>query len=415
LPSHPDDAQVLPKGVFRGIVESNFYLNVDKRYNPDGKVEDVAVDYNNRNLNSSVFPGLSAVESFFGMPAGSASIGTSQVHFDYGFQIVKFKLQYGVTDRLSAGVNIPYWWVTNKVKAQLNSSTATVGKNPFFNTITPLAVPGTVPLTTNDVLNLLGPGLDITGNGTIEVPGFGFKRFGTWTGQGPSDIEAGFRYQYLRTRDWQLAFTGGVRFPSGRIDDPDNLTDYPFGTGAYMLLFHFNQDFVVSNLWKDAPALSPENARPYTEPGDLVLNGTFRYEVALPDKITKRVPSDVNNPITANKEKVNRDLGDIFEFEGTAKYTVLKGLSLFGTFLYGFKLKDSVSGDKGFAYQSLEEETGRTEYVYKVGLTYSTVPLYAEKKFLVPLDVTFEYRNRFAGSNNNLRSQYLGAWLQVYF
>ena len=155
--SYADDAQVLPKGVFRGILESNFYLNVDKRYNPDGKKEDVAVDYDNRNLNSSVFSGLGQVETVFGMPAGSASIGTSKVSFDYGFQILKFKLQYGVTDRLSIGANIPYWWVTNQVKARLDTSTATVVKNAFKvpgGTIAPLSVPGTVPLTTADVQNL---------------------------------------------------------------------------------------------------------------------------------------------------------------------------------------------------------------------------------------------------------------------
>jgi len=407
-----DDAQVLPKGVFRGILESNFYLNVDKRYNPDGEKEDVAVDYDNRNLNSTVFSGLAGLEAFFGMPAGSASIGTSKVSFDYGFQILKFKLQYGVTDRLSVGVNIPYWWVTNKVKARVDTATATVGKNPFIvpgGTLAPLAIPGTVPLTTNDVQNLLGAGLDITGNGTIEVPGFGFKPVKTWTGSGLADVEAGFRYQYLRTRDWQLAFTGGVRFPIGRVDDPNKLTDFPFGTGAYMLLFHLNNDFVISNLWKNPPASNAEKARPYAETGDLVLNGTFRYEVALPDKQTKRVPSDVNNPITANKEVVERDLGDIFEFEGSAKYTLLKGLTFFGLYTYGFKLQDSISGKKGFAYHSLEEETRRTEHVYKVGLTYSTLPLYVE------MDVTLEYRNRFAGSNNNLASQYIGAWLQFYF
>ncbi len=116
-----------------------------------------------------------------------------------------------------------------------------------------------------------------------------------------------------------------------------------------------------------------------------------------------------------NKEVVHRNLGDIYEFEGSAKFTVLKGLTLSALYLYGFKSQDSVTGKKGFNYHSLEEETKRTEHVYKLGVTYSTLPLYAEKKFSVPLEVTLEYRNRFAGSNNNLASQYVGAWLQIYF
>src|SRR5258706_5113096 len=148
-----DDAQVLPKGVFRAGLESNFYLNVDKRYNPDGKKEDLAVDYNEKNLNSSVFPALRLVETGFGMPAGTASIGESKVSFEYGFQILKFKLQYGVTDRISVGVNIPYWSMTNQVKAQLDPTSPTVRKNPFVpvapgvtGTIAPLGAPGTTRL-----------------------------------------------------------------------------------------------------------------------------------------------------------------------------------------------------------------------------------------------------------------------------
>ncbi len=98
-----------------------------------------------------------------------------------------------------------------------------------------------------------------------------------------------------------------MRFPTGRADDADNLVDYPFGSGAYMLLFHLNNDFIISNLWKTPAAADATSLRPWTEPGDLVLNGTFRYEVALPDTQTKRVPNNVNSPITTNKEVVHRN------------------------------------------------------------------------------------------------------------
>src|SRR5262245_34419550 len=56
------DAAVLPKGVFKIDVESKFYLPTTKRFNPDGDLEDIAIDFNT-SLDSSIFPGLRQLES----------------------------------------------------------------------------------------------------------------------------------------------------------------------------------------------------------------------------------------------------------------------------------------------------------------------------------------------------------------
>lgn len=392
--SYADNAEVLPKGVSRLGVETSFYFPIDQRYNPDGNVEDIAIDFNT-SLNSSVFPALSLVETAFGMPAGSATMGSSVVSFEYSFQNINLALQYGVTDKLSAGIVIPYRWEGNDVSAILNTSSATVGKNATINSLAPLAFPGTVPLTTEDVQNLLGNGLDINSDGTIDVPGFGFKRFETWSDNGFLDIEAGLRYQYLKTEGWRLAFTGGARFPTGKVDDPDNLVDYGRGSGAFTLLFRFNND--------------------YTGIKNLVLNGTVRYDLVLPDRETRRVPDDVNRPLTDNKEEVKRNLGDVVELEASGKYTFLEGFNVSLLYKYGFKFKDHISGDQGFLYESLEDETDYKEHIYTAGLSYTTVPMYMEKRFPVPLDVSISYRNRFAGANNIFKSEYVGLGVQIFF
>lgn len=412
-----DDALVLPKGIFRVGLDGNFYLPIHKRYNPDGKLEDLAVDFN-ATLNSNVFPALAGLDPFV---PGLPSIGESRAEFKYEVKTLESILQYGVTDSLTVGVTIPYTWFRNRVKASIDSgpgSSANVGKNPFFACgapFCPLFVPGTSRITTEDVQQLLGKGLDVNGDGVIDVPGFNFKRFQTHRHDGLMDLEAALRYQYFKSADWRLAFGAGVRFPTGKVDDPDNLTDYAFGSGAYALLFRLNNDFVVSNLWKPKPDPSVERTVGVTEPGDLVLNGTFRYDVLLPDKQTKRVPGDVNRPITTNKEIVKRNLGDVFEYEASARLGLAKGLSFSGLYRYSFKLEDDVSGKLGFFYKSLEAETKAKSHIYILGLSYSTIPLFLEKKFPVPLSASLSYRNRFAGSNNVLRSQYIGFALNVFF
>ena len=151
--SSADNAELLPKGVSRVSLDARVYLPIDQRYDPDGKVEDVAVDYNTT-LGSSVFPALGLVESAFGMPAGSASMGKSIVDFEYDISEYYLSYQYGVTDRWTLGINIPYWSIRNKIDARLDSSAGTganIGKNSTINSFAPLIFPGTVPLTTEDV------------------------------------------------------------------------------------------------------------------------------------------------------------------------------------------------------------------------------------------------------------------------
>ena len=392
---YADSAEVLPKGVFRSNFTGNFYFPIDKRFDPDGDTEDVATDYNSA-LNTNVFPELAMVEKAFGMPTGSANIGDTVVSFEYKLADYIFNLYYGLTDKLTVGIKIPFYRNKTDIHtAKLDTARATVGKNMELNTIAPLEIPGTVPFTTEDIKNLLGRGVDINNDGSIDIPGYGYKRFKTWSSTEIADIELGFRYQYLKTDNWRLAFTGGVRFPTGNVDDPDNLIDLGFGSGAYALLFRLNND--------------------YTGIKNTVLNFTMRYDAVIPDKQTRRIPDNVNQPITRNKENVERNLGDIVELEASGDYEFLKGLSGSMLYRYGFKQKDSISGDKGFSYSSLEDETDWTYQAFIVGISYSMVPLFIEKKFPVPLKASLSYENDFAGSNNFLKQQLITFELTAFF
>jgi hypothetical protein len=390
--SFADDADVLPKGVFRANIETKLWWPIRERYDPDGNKEKLAHDYNTA-LDSSVFPELGDLEAAFGMPQGSATIGSSVVSFEYKYTDIISTLMYGVTDRLTVGVAVPYYWQKNNVDALLNTSNATIWENPLYGTPDdPFGVPfipkdiseslGGTPLTTEDVQQIL-------------IQQYGYRRFETWSGNGLGDIEVGGRYQYLKTDNWRLAFTGGLRLPTGELDDPDNLADLSFGDGAYAILFRLNNDYIgIKNL---------------------VLNVTLRYDLLLPDKETLRVPDAVDRPITLNKEEVDRNLGDNFEFEVSGKYNLPKGFGISLLYNYWSRSRDRVEGKKGFAYDSLEEETDITSHIYIVGLSYSTISLFMDKKFPVPIDASISYRHRFAGSNNAVDAKYLSLALAVYF
>ncbi len=393
-----DTADVLPKGVFLFDATYYHYFNIHKRYNPDGDSEDIDRDYNTE-LDSTVFPALAPLDALLGQ---TASIGRSVVDFYWQYRWFEFTLNYGITDKLTAYVLLPYNYSKNNISSRVDTSTANVGKNPLYGTpedpfqspIIPLSMGG-IPFEKNDVLDLLGGGLDVNNDGTPDVPGFGYKRYETWSDSGIGDIEIMGKYQFFKNEAWRLAGLAGVRLPTGEADDPDMLQDLPFGDGNTDLLFRINAD--------------------YTGIPKLVLNGTVRYDIQLPDEEKMRVLEDVNFPLTANKETVDRNLGDIIEFEVMGNYSLTKEISGGAKYRYTKKFKDSIDGDLGYNYSALEEETDSSGHMIFISLGYSTVSKYLEKKFAVPFYANLEYRYRFAGTNNSTRSQFVSFNAGVFF
>jgi hypothetical protein len=111
LPIHAtiaDDALVLPQGRWRVSAEARFSLPIPKHFTPSGGTEALATDFN-RELNSAVFTDLQRVETAFRLSARSATFGRSVVDFERHIQIYTVQATYGLTDRLSLGVRIPYW------------------------------------------------------------------------------------------------------------------------------------------------------------------------------------------------------------------------------------------------------------------------------------------------------------------
>jgi len=392
-----DDAVVLPKGYSRLFFDAEFYIPFEKRYDSNGNVEALGADFNT-NLNSSVFPALAG----FGP---GATLGQSVVSYKRYLQQYLLQPAYGLTDRLTIGANIPYVSIKNDIGASLDTSGATVGKSPFSPFPSMLApcsapgcatggpIPGTTPLTTNDVQNLLASQ--------------GFKPIKTWENSGFGDVEVGGRYQYFRSEFFRSAFTGGVRFPTGYADDPNNLVDTAWGGGTYALLFRFNQDFMYQK-----EGLGKRLGFP--DPWTGFINTTFSYDWNLPNSQTMHVCSP-RAPVCANQGKVDRKLGDMLQAEISGKLGVFfPGLIFSPVYIYGYKFKDAYSGDQNLPYGNLAIDTSQTQNIYILTLTYTSIPAFVQKQFPFPFFASVSYRDRFAGTNA-VKSQFVGFTLAGFF
>ena len=400
-----DDAMVLPKGRWMTSVGFDYYPEWDTQFNDSGEKESLAYPYNVE-LDDTIFTGV--------LPTGY-SMGRSLVSFEKSAVITNVMLSFALTDKLTLGVKIPYWNFENKVKTALDPNSANVAWNPLLADPNNAKNPGLIVVINATDPNLIddpflatallaGAGFvpaeinafKLTSNDVIDLLTnvYGYKRFETWSADDLGDIEVGLKYQYLNNEKWRLAFQGGMRLPTGREDDTDNLLDYGFGGGNYDIILGFQNDY-----------LGFEN---------MVLNGTVRYTNQLPDSETLRVPLDADRPITSRKEKVDRDQGDILELELSAAYKFPRGFGINATYNALFKDKDSAKGENGQHLPGLEDETSQTGYTLLLGVSYNNLEKVQKKVAKVPFQVSLSHWQRIKGKNLN-KAQYVSLKGALFF
>jgi len=374
-----DSAAVLPIGISRVYGDLYHYLPTTQRYNSDGDREDLAYPFTNASLDSNVLTNLQPLDALVG---GTASIGNVAVAYKYDIDVLDLGYSYGATDKLSIGFHIPYYWIRNNVDAAFDSTSANVGLNPADKVCCIPVSSGGQPMNTDEVQKLISSE-------------YGFSPIETWQGEGIGDIELGAKYQFFLEESSAFAITGGLRIPTGRADDPDNLTDVPWSYGNYALLLRLHYDYKISNLWNRNPT---QLRLIVPAPGDLIFNATFRYDYMLPDNPLKRVGDTPDQSFTNNREKVSRKLGDLFNIEVSGKYQFTDAFAFTALYSYGFKQKDSVSGNLGYNYESLETYTDSSQQIVILRASYSTIAAYRNKQSAVPMEFSIAYRDRFAGN-----------------
>ena len=238
--TYADNATVLPKGAWAIFNENRFFFDVTDAFNNEGDLEPLAEPLNDVPI-ANLIPGL---PSFVNL--GSTVVDFSQTRNEY-----EFLPAYGLTDRLTVGAIIRYIDAESTLSAGVNTSDANFGTSPFLiNPANPIGLgapcfpppgctsggplPGTEPVDLQDIQTVLGLA--------------GFKPVTNWHETGFGDTDVGARYQYYRTDKARAAFTGAVRFPTGREDDPDNLVDQPLGVEPMVYYLDSNRIYYLTAL-----------------------------------------------------------------------------------------------------------------------------------------------------------------------
>lgn len=214
---------------------------------------------------------------------------------------------------------------------------------------------------------------------SLVVNYFGYKPLGNWKATDFGDAEVGFLLRLKKWKDAGLLMSMGAVIPTGKKDDPDILQDIAFGDGQWDGFLEFGGGLKLLSF--------------------LSLDAWTRLTYQFPYSTNLRLPDSPVFPVTTRKGTTEIKLGNkvLANIQANIRFSDQWMSSL----LYSLEYKEA---DKyKSAYESansiLQIDTEKNSQIAKVNLTYSTLALFQQKKFIIPLNLNLSAQTIFSGKN----------------
>ncbi|MBI3016439.1 MAG: transporter [Deltaproteobacteria bacterium] len=358
LPLLAENTATLPAGRFRARVKPIYAFGFSTQFGNDG-IEKSLVSHYAKTIDFATAQKLDASGQLADLmtAAGlkSSTLGSFAPSLEVSTLVMGSALEYGLTPNLTLGVIVPVVSARTNFELAFNKSAQVLG-HPS-------------PTVRN---------LDMVKAAQDSAAKAGYAPLENWNALGLGDIELGLKYRFWNSQNWSLATKSGVRLPTGRVDDPNVLTDIGFGDG---------QTDLGSTLLVDYIGI------PHT-----LLNTWVKYTVQLPDRQLLRVPN-TGELFTTKSENIRRNLGDRVDAAVTAEYSFLTAFNINATYAFFSKQKDRFQSDLGFNAPGLEANTAQQKHSADVGIGFSTLPWFRQGSFKLPMDAGLNLEVPLAGKN----------------
>lgn len=367
FPLFAENTLTLPQGRFRASIKPIYASKITSQFNQD-KVEASLANKFEKELDlktaQKLNPALAGAMGAFGVN----TLGKFSPALELSTLVMGTAVEYGISNNLTLGVIIPI--ITANSKFNLDFSRSPVANtHPVFKSI--------------DFVKAVG-------EAAVQK---GYRPFENWDRTGLGDIEVGFKYRLLNLPAWALSTKAGFRFPTGRVDDPNHLTDLAFGDGQTDMGTTLLIDF------KGIP--------------HLLVNLMTKYTLQFPDKQSLRVP-DEGELFTTKAENIKRDLGDRLDTALYGEFTFLKLFNLNASSHYFVKQKDRYKSDLGLNSDGLELNTRQMSWTADIGVGFSTLPWVREEAFALPMDIGVNFQMPISGQNV-VKTQSVNLEYKLYF
>lgn len=395
--------ETVPKNV-KAFVYSFMHGNIPGSFGETGVERSLNV---NATLGSSILKNLSpevsaAYQELSNIdPTLASSLDLGKIDLDprISANIHAVGLAYGIRDDLMIAAGVPMYdarVVVNGGYLQTSSLNSTVGSLKGYSQDASLSQKTRdSALILSQILAQLPTMRGEYLQGAL-VNDYGYKPVGNWNGSGTGDLDAYSQYRFLETDFYLQAFKLGQLFPTGRVDDPDNLVDVPFGTGYYSTYAESLHGLIIVTDW------------------DLKLGFSARYQKNWDGQRSYRLSPSEDFPLSRTKENVKLKPGDEQSYLGQIGSKIL-GFDWNFSYQIKNKARDRASGKSSdYDYGILTRNSRTMSHTMSGELGYSTVALFKKNKFPIPLMASAGMSRVYKGINTEKLKIYAFT-LKVFF
>ena len=383
--------ETLPKGVRTFVYKRVQTGSINGTFDSTGNFQSMDRDFKiNTDLlgDDETTQGIKEIDPY---AYDSLSVGEYSLNADANINVNAFALGWGLTDRLSVYGFIPYF------DAKVQMTFFRNKENNYKEVADHLAANASCS-TCQGVAEVIRN--NIPDFGAEELQGivtgeFGYEPLGNWHGQGFGDSELGLMYNFLKMKRWGSMIKTGFIIPTGREDDPNIIQDISFGDGQWDIFAETG--FGIEVL-----------------PNLLTFNLHSRYTHQIEAEKQLRVPLSSGIPFSNQIGLFKEKLGDKISVSASSDFRINKTFNFMPSLQYEKQAARRYESEFTQANQYLSENSSSNKWVFKTQLTFSTVKLFQEKKFILPGQIVLGYENTFAGRNTT-KVQQVELDLRLFF
>jgi hypothetical protein len=391
-----ETARVLPAGISRFRIVGAETNEVKDTFNSDGDLQGLSYSLNRsvtvndiRNSSDTATKAqldqlVSALNNLQPGLGDKLAASSANLYSDFTMRQTVYLAawEYGLNDRLSLGIRAPM------IRRDAHVSFSAT-PSPAAASIAASVGPGLSPTLADGIGRIAS--LDtaafqqslFTSKGYLAPAGYDKTQLG--------DVEYGAKYNFYRTDIVYSSFLLGMSAPTGAKPDIRNPFDQGNGKGSWIAAGQLLQEIYPSR--------------------GITLEGAARMGFSFKDTRDRAVPKDANDslpsllPQDGQVQSVTRQRAPQLDSELAAQYTFPgERFYTWGAYQYSRKGQDQFSGPGNLYYQGLSQNTDWSLTAGEMGVGFSTIPAFRNRKFAVPLEVTLQYTKPISGKNTPMAS-----------
>lgn len=370
-----EDTRVMPKGV-RRVEYVNVNTSVSEKSDNSGKNLELATplqaDLKVSNMikkrlgfEKTQLQGFVKTQDL----SDTDTLGTFSADLKGQINVQALTFAYGLTDRMTLGFGVPFYSAKTSARMgfQQNSNSEKI--------VQALYKQGNIAKSREAASQLNSAASSF--NETLVLNGY--EPIGDWEDQGLGDVVVRGKYFLGDLRWTRMAMLFGLTLPTGKTDDPNILTDIPFGDGSFDQTLGLSVD------------------QPFSD--SIIVNeyATYTYQAAARREV--RLVTD-EEPIEGDVKEIGYKLGDKYELGTSINYT--ENLSGFVTGLgyqYHKKFGDRYASAAGDSLDKLNRDTDQSMKVGEFILGYSSINAFRRGEMAVPFAANLSYQRQIQSTN----------------